>query len=68
MPGLSWVKGFGVPHYNQLSADEKRRINLKLKEMNISGWSIDDCVALVFRNDEMSVISCRPDRNAVQIP
>lgn len=66
--GLSFIKGFGVPHYNQLSDDEKRRINLKLTEMNISGWSIDDCVALVFKNDEMSVISCRSDRNATQIP
>ena len=68
LPGLSWVKGFGVPHYNQLSDDEKSRINLKLKERNIHGRTIDDCVALVFKNDEMSVISCRPDRNSVQIP
>ena len=68
LPGLSFVKGFGVPHYNQLSADEKRRINLKLTEKNIHGWTIDDCVALVFKNDEMSVLSCRPDRTAIQIP
>ena len=66
--GLGFVKGFGVPHYNQLSDDEKRRINLKLKEKGLHGWSIDDCVALVFINDEMSVLSCREDRTSILVP
>lgn len=66
--GLGFVKGFGVPHYNQLSDDEKRRINLKLKEKGLYGWSIDDCVALVFINDEMSVLSCREDRTSILVP
>ena len=66
--GLGFVKGFGVPHYNQLSDDEKRRINVKLKEKGLHGWSIDDCVALVFINDEMSVLSCREDRTSIQLP
>ena len=68
LPGLAFVKGFGVPHYNKLSEDEKRRINLKLKEKNISGLAMDDCVAIIFKNGEMSVLSCRPDRHSIKIP
>ena len=68
IPGLSFVKGFGVPHYNQLSDDEKRRINLKLVEKGLHGWTIDDCVALVFKNEEMSVLSCREDRKSISVP
>ena len=68
LPGLSFVKGFGVPHYNQLTDDEKKRINLKLIEKGLHGRTIDDCVALVFQNDEMKVLSCRPDRGSIEIP
>ena len=68
IPGLGFVKGFGVPHYNQLSDDEKRRINIKLKEKGLKGYSIDDCVALVYENDEMRVLSCREDRTSIQVP
>ena len=46
--GLSFIKGFGVPHYNCLTPKEKKKINNILKDKNIKGWSIDDCVALVF--------------------
>ena len=66
--GLSFIKGFGVPHYNCLTPKEKKKINDKLKDKNIKGWSIDDCVALVFQNDELKIISCRPDRTATPIP
>ena len=68
VPGLSFVKGFGVPHYNWLTPDEKKKINDRLKDKNIKGWSIDDCVAIVFQNDELKIISCRSDRTATQIP
>lgn len=68
VPGLSFVKGFGVPHYNWLTPDEKKKINDKLKDKDIKGWSIDDCVAIVFQNDELKIISCRSDRTATQIP
>ena len=68
VPGLSFVKGFGVPHYNWLTPEEKKKINDKLKDKNIKGWSIDDCVAIVFQDDEIKIISCRPDRMATQIP
>lgn len=66
--GLSFVKGFAVPHYNWLTPDEKQKINEKLKDKNINGWSIDDCVAIVFQDDELKIISCRPDRTATPIP
>lgn len=66
--GLAFIKGFGVPHYNWLTPVEKKKINGKLKDKNIQGWSIDDCVALVFQDDELKIISCRPDRTATQIP
>lgn len=66
--GLSFVKGFGVPHYNQLTLDEKIRINDKLKNKNLKGWSIDDGVAMVFQDNELKIISCRPDCTATQIP
>lgn len=66
--GLSFVKGFGVPHYDWLTDDEKNRINDKLKEKNIRGWSMDDCTALVFQDDKVKSITCRSDRKVSQIP
>lgn len=66
--GLGFVKGFGVPHYNQLSTEEKTLINLKLKEKNLAGWSIDDCSALVFQDDNIQIISCKTNRNVHKIP
>lgn len=68
LPGLSFVKGFGVPHYNELSIEEKRKINAKLLENGIKGLTIDDCVALIFKNDKISVLSCRSDRTSIKIP
>ena len=66
--GLGFVKGFGVPHYDWLSDDEKQRINDKLKQKSIRGWSMDDCTALIFQDDEISTITCRNDRMVRQIP
>lgn len=66
--GLSFVKGFGVPHYNWLTADEKERINNKLKEKKLRGWSMDDCTALVFQDDEVKIITCGNDCKVTQIP
>ncbi len=68
IPGLSFIKGFCVPHYNWLTPDEKNKLNEKLKDKNIKGWSLDDCVAIVFQNDKTKIISCRPDRTATKIP
>ena len=45
-----------------------KKINNILKDKNIKGWSIDDCVALVFQDNELKIISCRPDRTATPIP
>ena len=66
--GLGFVKGFGVPHYDWLSDDEKQRINDKLQQKNIRGWSMDDCTALVFQDEEIKIITCREDRKVRQIP
>lgn len=66
--GLGFIKGFGVPHYDWLSSDEKDRIKSKLKEKSICGWSMDDCTALVFQDEHIGIISCRPDRKVMQIP
>ena len=66
--GLSLIKGFGVPHYDWLSHDEKEKINTKLKEKHICGWSMDDCTALIFQNEEITTMTCRDDRKVMQIP
>lgn len=66
--GLGFIKGFGVPHYDWLSSDEKDRIKSKLKEKSICGWSMDDCTALIFQDEHIGIISCRPDRKVMQIP
>jgi len=68
VPGLSFIKGFGVPHYDELSAQEKKKINQILKEKKVKGRTIDNCVALIFQNEKMTALSCRTDRTSVQIP
>ncbi|MBQ7659184.1 MAG: Type 1 glutamine amidotransferase-like domain-containing protein [Alphaproteobacteria bacterium] len=66
--GLGFIKGFGVPHYDWLTEDEKQRINDKLKQKNIQGWSMDDCTALVFQDGSIKIMTCRDDRKVKQIP
>lgn len=66
--GLSFIKGFAVPHYNTLTEDEKNHINDKLRQRKISGWSLDDCTALVFQDDYVMPISCCSDRYVKKIP
>ena len=68
VPGLSFVKGFAVPHYDELTPQERKKINQILKRKKVKGLTIDNCVALVFQNGKMSVLSCRPDRTSVEIP
>lgn len=62
------MKSFAVPHYNQLSEDEKSKINQKLAEKGLRGWAIDDCAAIVLEDDELKIISCRQNCGAVPIP
>lgn len=66
--GLSFLKGFAVPHYDELTKNERDKINQKLTEKGIKGRTIDNCVALIFQNGKMSILSCRPDRTSIQIP
>lgn len=55
--GLGFVKEFGVPHYNWLSKEERNKINSLLKAKNISGIAIDDCAAVVFRDNNIEFVS-----------
>ena len=68
VPGLGFLKGFAVPHYNWLTSHEKAELNRILTERKITGFATDDCTALVFKDDEMDIISCRMDRTVIKIP
>lgn len=66
--GLGFIKGFAVPHYEDLTDNEKKRINDKLKEKNIRGWFLDNCTALIFQNDNVKAVLCQPNKTVGQIP
>ena len=66
--GLGIIKGFAVPHYNTLTSEEKNKINSLLIKESIKGIALDDCVALIYKDEKISYISCRNDRKFYQIP
>ena len=65
--GLGLIKGFAVPHFNQLADDFKMRLTNLLKRKHISGLAIDDCAAVVVQNDDISFISSRYGCSVSQI-
>lgn len=66
--GLGIIKDFAVPHYNKLTSEEKNKINNILIKESIKGIALDDCVALIYKDEKISYISCRDDRKYYQIP
>lgn len=66
--GLSLIKGFCVPHYEELTKEEKQKINFLLTEKGISGWALDNCSAIIFQNDKVEIISNEDGRTARKIP
>ena len=68
VPGLSFIKGFCVPHYEELSEEEKEKINFLLKGKGISGWALDNCSAIIFQDSKMEIISSEDGRTTRKIP
>lgn len=58
LPGLGWIKGFAVPHFDDLSETEKSDLKNMLKEKSIRPvWAIDNCAAVVFENEVSRVLN-----------
>ena len=66
--GLSFINGFCVPHYEELTKEEKQKINSLLTEKELSGWALDNCSAIVFQDGKMEIISDHSGRTARKIP
>jgi dipeptidase E len=60
LPGLGFIKGFCVPHYNVKSDSEKKLFDNLLAKKGLFGYALDNGAALVFDNGKTSIISSMP--------
>lgn len=63
LPGLGFIKGFAVPHYDDKSAEEKKLFNDMLVKKGIVGYALDNNAAIVFDDGKISIIASQPNKN-----
>ncbi len=65
--GMNVIDAVNCVHYDQKDNIAKEKLYNVVKEKNIVGYAIDNCVALEFIDDEIKVIKSKPERNAYKI-
>lgn len=61
LPGLGFIKGFCVPHYNTKNAQEKALFNNLLVKKSVYGYALDNGVAMIFDNGKISTLASLPN-------
>ena len=65
--GLGLINAINCVHYNEKDKESKNRFYNVIKEKNMVGYAIDNCVALKIVDDEIKVIKSDNNRNAYKI-
>ena len=68
LKGLSFLSGFAMPHFDILPLSLKQDIISLLKQRNLSGFGIDECAALVFEDEKISILSSQNGKMVVKLP
>ncbi|MDR1207597.1 MAG: Type 1 glutamine amidotransferase-like domain-containing protein [Rickettsiales bacterium] len=61
LPGLGFIKGFAVPHYDDKTPEEKKLFDNLLVKKGVVGYGIDNNAAIIFDNGKMSIMSSQPN-------
>lgn len=65
--GLGLIKAINCVHYNEKDEESKNKFYKVIKEKNMVGYAIDNCVALEIVNNEIKVIKSDSSRNAYKV-
>ena len=65
--GMDVIDAVNCVHYDQKDDIAKEKLYNVVKDKNLVGYAIDNCVALEFIDDEIKVIKSKPERNAYKI-
>ena len=63
LPGLGFIKGFCVPHYDTKSESDRMYFNALLEKRGVTGYALDNCAAIIFDNGKISTITSQPNKN-----
>lgn len=61
LPGLGFIHGFCVPHYNTKTKIEQGFFDALAKKHNIPGWAIDNNAAIIFDNGKITTVASQPN-------
>ncbi len=62
LPGLGFIKGFCVPHYDNKPDSEKKYFDRLLVRRGVMGYAIDNNAAIVFDDGKVSIIASQPGK------
>lgn len=65
--GINVINAVNCVHYDQKDIIAKEKFYNVVKNENITGYAIDNCVALELIDDDIKVIKSKPERNAYRI-
>lgn len=65
--GINVINAVNCVHYDQKDIIAKEKFYNVVKNENITGYAIDNCVALELIDDDIKVIKSNPERNAYRI-
>ena len=65
--GMNVVNAINCVHYNLKDEEAKNKLYEVIKESNLVGYAVDNCVALEFIDDKINVIKSDNNRNAYKI-
>ncbi len=63
LPGLGFIKGFCIPHYNTKNAKEKELFDNLLTRKGVFGYALDNGAAIIFDDGKISTVSSLPNAN-----
>lgn len=61
LPGLGFIKGSCIPHFNTKNAQEKALFNNLLVKKGIYGYALDNGAAMIFDNGKISTLASLPN-------
>ena len=65
--GMNVVNAINCVHYNLKDEEAKSKLYEVIKESNLVGYAVDNCVALEFIDDKINIIKSDNNRNAYKI-
>ena len=65
--GMNVINAVNCVHYDQKDTNAKEKLYNVIKEKGLTGYAIDNCVALEFIDDDIKVIKSDNNKNAYRI-